>query len=143
MTIRKTIKVERSPEISFRLFCEEIGNWWPKGPSFGGKELADMFIEGRIGGRFYERYVDGSEYEIGRVVAYQPPEVVAFTWRAPSWKMATQVEVRFRPEGSGTRVELEHSGWEQAENIRETRKNYEEGWDLVLGHYIAHVKPAA
>jgi uncharacterized protein YndB with AHSA1/START domain len=143
MTIRKSILVERSPEISFRLFCEEIGRWWPKGPSFGGKELADMFIEGRIGGRFYERYVDGTEFEIGRVTAYQPPEVVAFTWRAPSWELATHVEIRFSAEGTATRVELEHSGWEQAENIRATSKSYEGGWDLVLGHYVTHVNAAA
>ncbi len=44
MTIRKSIKVERPPEISFKVFCEQIGRWWPKGPSFGGKILADMFI---------------------------------------------------------------------------------------------------
>ncbi|MGH7916880.1 MAG: hypothetical protein ACREQE_05380, partial [Candidatus Binataceae bacterium] len=70
MTIRKSIRVERPPEVSFRLFCEEIGRWWPKGPSFSGKNLTDMVIEARIGGRFYERYADGSEYQIGQVTAY-------------------------------------------------------------------------
>ena|SRR6266404_5819527 len=143
MTIRKSIKIERSPAISFRVFCEEIGRWWPKGPSFNGKLLKDLVLEGRIGGRFYERYADGTEYEIGRITAYRPPELVAFTWRAPSWERSTQVEIRFSAEASGTRVELEHSGWEQAENIRETRKSYHDGWDFVLGHYIAHVDAAA
>ena len=78
MTIRKSIKVERPPELSFKVFCEQIGQWWPKGPSFGGKNLADMFIEGRVGGRLYEVYDDGTEFEIGRVTTYQPPAVVAF-----------------------------------------------------------------
>ena len=99
-------------------------------------------IERRIGGRFYEQYVDGTEYEIGRVTAYQPPDVVAFTWRAPSWELATQVEIRFSAEGSGTCVELEHRGLEQAENIRATTKSYDSGWDFVLGHYVTHVKSA-
>jgi len=103
MTIRKSIRVERSPEVSFRVFCEEIGQWWPKGRSFGDKQLVNMIIEGRIGGRLYEIHSDGSEYEIGRVTAYQPPRVVAFSWRAPSWEMATQVEVRFIPDGGGAR----------------------------------------
>ena len=135
MTIRKSIRVERSPEISFRVFVEDIGEWWPKGPSFNGKVLKDMVIEGKVGGRFFERYTDGTEYEIGRITDFQPPAMVGFTWRAPSWDRNTQVQIRFTAEGSGTRVELEHSGWEQAENLRETRKNYDQGWDLVLQQY--------
>jgi uncharacterized protein YndB with AHSA1/START domain len=142
MTIRKSIRVERSPEVSFRAFCEEIGQWWPKGRTFSDKILTNMIIEGRIGGRLYEIHSDGSEYEIGRVTAYQPPRVVAFSWRAPSWEMATQVEVRFIPDGSGTRVELEHSGWEQAAAMLEARKNYDGGWDRMLGHYLSHANPA-
>jgi uncharacterized protein YndB with AHSA1/START domain len=143
MTIRKSLRVERPPEICFRVFCEAIGEWWPKGPSFNGKVLSNMILEKRVGGRFFERYSDGSEYEIGRITAYQPPSVLGFSWRAPSWDQTTQVEVRFSPEGAGTRVELEHSGWEQAENIRETRKNYERGWDFILGHYQSHANAVA
>jgi uncharacterized protein YndB with AHSA1/START domain len=139
MTISKSIRVERPPEISFKVFCEEIGQWWPKGPSFGGKDLADTIIERRIGGRFYERYADGTEYEIGQVTAYEPPAVVAFTWRAPSWNVTTQVEVRFTAEGTGTRVELEHSGWEQDAHTREAHKSYDGGWEFVLGHYQTRV----
>jgi uncharacterized protein YndB with AHSA1/START domain len=116
---------------------------WPKGPSFGGKDLADMIIEGRIGGRFYERYADGTEYEIGQVTAYEPPAVVAFTWRAPSWNVTTQVEVRFTAEGTGTRVELEHSRWEQEANTREAHKSYDGGWEFVLGHYQTRVGSVA
>ena len=82
MTIHKSIRVERPPATAFKVFCEEIGQWWPKGPSFGGKDLADLRIEARVGGRFYERYVDDTEYDIGQVTAYQPPGRVAFTWRA-------------------------------------------------------------
>ena len=143
MTIRKSIKVERSPEISFKAFCEEIGQWWPKGPSFGGKDLADLRIEGRVGGRFYERYTDGTEFNIGQVTAYQPPTLVAFTWRAPSWDGATQVQVRFLADGSGTRVELEHGGWEKDAKIGDSRKGYDGGWDRMLGLYQAHVVSSA
>lgn len=135
MTIRKTIRVERSPEVSFKVFCEEMEHWWPGG--FGGKDSMP-FIEGHVGGRFFERKPDGTEYEIGRVTAYQPPSVVAFTWRAPSWDISTQVEVRFIAEGGGTRVELEHSGWEQDAKTGDARKSYDSGWDLVLGHYQTH-----
>jgi uncharacterized protein YndB with AHSA1/START domain len=134
MTIRKSIRVERPPQIAFRVFCEAIGEWWPKGPSFKGN-LAETIIEGRVGGRFFERYTDGTEYEIGRVTAYQPPSLVSFTWRAPSWDVTTQVEIRFRAEPGGTRVELDHSGWEQSAKTRDARGNYDAGWGMILGHY--------
>ena len=143
MTIRKSIRVERPAEIAFKLFCEQIGHWWPKGPSFGGKQATGMFIEGRVGGRFYQVYADGTDFEIGRVTVYQPPSIVAFTWRAPSWDVTTQVEVRFIPEGAGTRVELDHSGWEKTEKVREFRKNYDGGWDTMLGHYQSFAASAA
>lgn len=132
MTIRKSIWIGRSPETSFKVFCEDIGEWWPGG--FGGGD-SKLFLDRQVGGRFYERRTDGTEYEIGRITAYRPPSVVAFTWRAPSWDATTQVEIRFTAEGSGTRVELEHSGWEQDAKTREARKNYDSGWDTILGHY--------
>jgi len=133
MTIRKSIRVARSPEVSFRVFCEEIGAWWPHGFSGPGSKLA---METQLGGRFYETRPDGSEYEIGRLTAYQPPHLVAFTWRAPSWDdVTTQVEVRFAPDGAGTRIELEHRGWEQAAVTRDARKGYDGGWETILGHY--------
>jgi uncharacterized protein YndB with AHSA1/START domain len=134
LTIRKSIRVERSPETSFRVFCEEISEWWPGG--FGGKE-AKLFIERRVGGRFYETRPDGTEYDIGRVTAYQPPAVVAFTWRAPSWDVETEVEVRFTAEESGTRVELEHRGWDQDAKTRDASSSYDSGWAFVFSHYQA------
>jgi uncharacterized protein YndB with AHSA1/START domain len=134
MTIRKSIWVGRSPETSFKVFCEDISEWWPGG--FGGKDTK-LFLDREVGGRFYERRVDGTEYEIGRITAYQPPSVVAFTWRAPSWDATTQVEIRFAAEGGGTRVEPEHSGWEQDAKTRDARKNYDSGWERILGHYQA------
>lgn len=140
MTIRKSIWVGREPDFSFKLFCEEIGKWWPGG--FGGPD-ARLFLEEEVGGRFYERRADGTEYQIGRITAYRPPSLVAFTWRAPSWDAITQVEIRFTAENGGTRVELEHSGWEQDAKTRDARKNYDSGWERILGHYEAAFARAA
>jgi uncharacterized protein YndB with AHSA1/START domain len=134
MTIRKSIWIGRSPETSFRVFCEEMAEWWPGG--FGGKD-SRMFLEREVGGRLYERRADGTEYQIGRVTTYQPPSIVAFTWRAPSWDVITQVEIRFSAEAGGTRVELEHSGWDQSAKTRDARNNYDSGWGTILGHYQA------
>jgi uncharacterized protein YndB with AHSA1/START domain len=95
------------------MFCEAIGEWWPKGVSFKG-DRREMIIEGRIGGRFFGRYTDGTEYEIGRVTEYQPPALVAFTWRAPSWDVTTQVRIRFSAEtcGNPSRIGAQRMGGE-------------------------------
>jgi uncharacterized protein YndB with AHSA1/START domain len=132
VTIRKSIWVARPPETSFRVFCEEMSEWWPGG--FGGKDARPR-LELHVGGRFYEQRADGSEYDIGRVTAYQPPSIVAFSWHAPSWDVVTQVEVRFTPEAGGTRIELEHRGFEQDAKTRDARKSYDSGWESILGYY--------
>jgi uncharacterized protein YndB with AHSA1/START domain len=137
LTIRKSIKVERPPQIAFKVFCEEIGKWWPlkEGFSFGRERAKDIFIEARVGGRFFERFTDGEEFEVGKITAYVPPSVVAFTWRAPEWEASTSVEVRFSADGSGTLIELEHSGWEQGPKMQADGKGYDGGWDLIIERY--------
>jgi uncharacterized protein YndB with AHSA1/START domain len=139
MTIRKSIRVERPRDIAFRVFCEEMAQWWPHGFS----EDSKMALEPRLGGRLYESRKDGSEYEIGRITTYEPPAVVAFSWTAPSWDVATQVEVRFMADGDATLVQLEHRGWEQNAKAAETHKNYNNGWEGILGHYQTHLAPTA
>jgi glutathione S-transferase len=139
MTIRRSIWLKRSPETSFKVFCEDIGDWWPRGFAEGSR----LFLDRQVGGRLFERRLDGTEYEIGRVTAYEPPSVVAFTWCAPSWELTTQVEIRFSPEREGTRVDLEHSGWEQDPKVAEYRQNYDSGWQSILGHYESAVRATA
>jgi len=139
MTIRKSIKVNCSPETTFKVFCEEMSEWWPGG--FGGKDTK-LYLEGHVGGRFYERRPDGTEYQIGKVTSYQPSSFVAFTWRAPSWDVDTQVEIRFTAEGTGTRIELEHSGWERDAKTRDARNSYDGGWVGVLGHFQSFLAAA-
>jgi uncharacterized protein YndB with AHSA1/START domain len=144
MTIRKSIRVARSPEMAFRIFTQEIGRWWPlkEGFSFGGEKAKDIFIEGRVGGRFFERFTDGTEYEVGRITAFEPPHTVAFTWNTPGWEAPTQVEVRFKADGAGTRVEVEHRGWEAGPTMEKQGQGYNDGWNLVLAKYVARADAA-
>lgn len=145
MTIRKSIWIKRPPDTAFRVFCDEIGKWWPlkHGFSFGGDRAQDLFLEGRVGGRFFERFTDGTEFEVGRVTAYHPPSIVAFTWRAPEFEAPTSVEVRFIEDREGTRVEVEHSGWEQGPAMQKQGKGYDDGWNIVLDGYRARADAAA
>jgi uncharacterized protein YndB with AHSA1/START domain len=115
LVVRQSIQVELAPPEAFRLFTEGIGEWWPlnEGFSYGGDRAQQIFLEPVVGGRFYERFVDGDELEVGRVVACSPPDRIRFTWRSPDWEAATEVDVRFLPSGAGTSVHLEHRGWER------------------------------
>jgi uncharacterized protein YndB with AHSA1/START domain len=138
MTIRKSIHVKKSVERTFGLFTEGIGKWWPlkEGFSFDSKRAAEIFLEGRVGGRFFERFADGEELDIGTVTTYVPPERIVFTFAAPDWDAPTEVEVRFSAEADGTRVDLEHRGWERA-GAKAPRDAFDGGWDKVLGSFIA------
>jgi uncharacterized protein YndB with AHSA1/START domain len=140
MTIRKSIRVERPVEAAFRLFTAEIGRWWPlhEGYSHGGERADQIHLECRHGGRFFERFSDGEELTIGTVLVYEPPARVVFTWRSPGWDAPTEVDVRFTADSGGTRVELEHRGWESAgPNAAAAAKRFDGGWDTVLARYAA------
>ena len=140
MTIRKSIHVKGSVEDSLRLFTQDLGKWWPlkQGFFFGGERADQIHLEARQGGRFFERFTDGEEYQVGTVTACTPPSRVVFSWKAPNWESPTDVEVRFSPEGDGTRVDLEHRGWERAGAAAEKESSgYNQGWDTVLARYAA------
>jgi uncharacterized protein YndB with AHSA1/START domain len=140
MTIKKSIHVKRPVETAFRVFTEDIGKWWPlkEGFSFGGDRADQIWLEGKTGGRFFERFSDGEEFVVGVVTTYSPPSRIVFEWKQPDWDAPTEVEVRFTPDGAGTLVELEHRGWERAgaAAIRMSQE-YDGGWNAVLSRYAA------
>ncbi len=136
--IRLSAMVRRTAAEAFRLFTDGIGEWWPShlGYSYGGGRLKELRLEPVVGGRFYERYTDGEEFEVGRVIACEPPRRIVFTWQG-RWAEPTEVEVRFTPEGSTTRVDLEHRGWERlGASAEQSRTSYLNGWPTVLQHYV-------
>jgi uncharacterized protein YndB with AHSA1/START domain len=140
MTIEKSVYVKRPVAAAFRHFTADIGRWWPlkEGMSFGGDRAHEIFLEDRVGGRFFERLSDGEEIVVGRVTAYEPPARVSFTWRPKSWNADTEVEVRFAAEGDGTRVTLEHRGWEKlTPEVREANGGYARGWEFALSRFAA------
>jgi uncharacterized protein YndB with AHSA1/START domain len=133
--VTQSIRVELAPPDAFRLFTDGIGEWWPlhEGFSYGGDRAQQIFLEPVAGGRFYERFVDGDELEVGRVVECSPPDRILFTWRSPDWEAATEVDVRFIPTGDGTSVHLEHRGWERVgPDGAALAKRWASGWPRVI-----------
>jgi len=137
--VRKSIQVKLSIDAAFRLFTEGITRWWPlKTHSVGEDEALSCTFEGHPGGRIYETLKDGKQWEWGRVLDWDPPASVSFSWypgRADD--TGQKVDVTFKTVPGGTRVELVHSGWETlGERAREYREGYVTGWDYVLGQFI-------
>ncbi len=139
--VRKAVIVHRTVEDAFHVFTEQVAIWWPLDTYSVGEHSSDTCeIEGRVGGRFYERLNDGTEVLWGEILQWNPPNHLAFTWhpgREPD--SAQTVEVTFTSIDEGTRVELTHSGWEKlGARALETRDSYDSGWEFVLGErYVA------
>lgn len=136
------ITVPLSPEKAFRLFTENVRRWWPLAThSVYGDEAQSCTLEGWVGGRFYETHHDGRESEWGRVLVWEPPQRIVFSFypgRTPD--TPTDVEITFSPEGKRTRLNLTHSGWERLNpELQAYRDRYNTGWPFVLGKYVDFV----
>jgi uncharacterized protein YndB with AHSA1/START domain len=137
-SVKKSIIVNQAAERTFQLWTEQIRAWWPAGHSLSGDPQTQVFIEGRVGGRFYERASDGVEYVWGIVEVWEPPERLAFTWYlGSSQSLSSRVEVHFIPlEDNQTRIELEHRGPELIGELWWSRKSIFNGaWERVLGEF--------
>ena len=136
--LRVTVRVRRDIEDAFDLFTRDIGSWWPLDKaSFGGDRASEVHFEPFVGGRFYERYTDGEEHTGGRVLRWEPPKLIAYTWQHDDWSAHTEVEVRFfAEEPLLTRVELEHRAWERLGPIADQMRDaYNNGWPTVMACY--------
>jgi len=139
LTVRKSVHVTCTPEDAFELFTERIADWWPFETHAPGNEPpAEAVFEPRVGGRVYSRATSGVEHDWATVTAWEPPSRVAADWHVTAGKPSTELEVRFLPDGDGTRVDLEHRGWERwGDEAAETFESYNGGWDTVLKPFVA------
>jgi uncharacterized protein YndB with AHSA1/START domain len=146
--VLREITVQAPVERAFRVFTEQFGDFKPREHNLLQAPLADTVFEAHVGGHIYDRAVDGSECRWARVLAYEPPHRVVFSWDiSPQWQLETEpantseVEVRFVAETpERTRVELEHRnidrhgpGWHAVHG----GVDCDEGWTLYLGRYAA------
>jgi uncharacterized protein YndB with AHSA1/START domain len=147
-TVQTSVVVEAPIDRAFRVFTENFGSFKPPEHNMLGVEIAETVFEPRVGGHLYDRGVDGSECRWARILVYEPPTRVVFSWDiSPHWQIepdvnkASEVEVRFIAEtDQRTRVALEHrnlerhgDGWE---GVRDGVAG-DDGWPLYLRRYAA------
>lgn len=145
-TVRSSIVVDAPIERAFKAFTEDFDRVKPREHNMLAVEIAETVFEPYVGGRVFDRGVDGSEYRWARVLAYEPPHKVVFSWDiSPRWQLetdpdrASEVEVRFISETpERTRVQLEHryldrhgEGWEALRD----GVGGNDGWPLYLRRY--------
>jgi uncharacterized protein YndB with AHSA1/START domain len=146
--IRTEIVVAAPIDRAFRVFTEDFDKVKPREHNMLNVEIAQTVFEPRAGGRIYDQGVDGSECQWARVLAFEPPNRLVFSWDiSPHWQpesdleKTSEVEVRFISETpERTRVELEHrnlerhgAGWEA---LREGVGG-DGGWPLYLQRFGA------
>jgi uncharacterized protein YndB with AHSA1/START domain len=145
-TVHKALVVNAPIAEAFRVFTEQFGDFKPREHNLMASPIAETVFETNVGGHIYDRAEDGTECHWARILAYEPPTRVVFSWDiGPTWQIETnpdltsEVEVRFIAEADDrTRVELDHRnldrhgpGWEGV------RTGVEEGWPIYLERYSA------
>jgi uncharacterized protein YndB with AHSA1/START domain len=151
-TVTRSVVVDAPIEHAFEVFTERFDAIKPREHNLIGVEIAESVFEPYVGGHLLDRGVDGSECRWARVLAYEPPRRLLFSWDiSPDWRLesdperASEVEVRFIAEGAQrTRVELEHrnldrhgGGWQR---LREAIGG-DGGWPLYLQRYAELIAP--
>src|ERR671924_654356 len=100
------------PAQAFDAWTQRCGTWWPPSHTISGDPAAIVF-EPCAGGRIFERPRGGGEHDWGRVLEWRPPSRLRYRWHLFfDESEATEVDVAFRPQGTGTAVRLEQRGWE-------------------------------
>jgi uncharacterized protein YndB with AHSA1/START domain len=144
--IRKSLFVRCSVERAFELYTTGTDTWWPlethaRYDEVEGAKVERIEFPTQTGRPILEHLSTGDARSWGEVLAYEPPHRVLIAWKPNANPLPpTEVEVTFTPEGEGTRVELEHRGWERlGDRAAEGRADYDSGWDHVLGFYMRAV----
>jgi len=114
-----SILVRVPPAEAFRVFTEEIDQWWRHGLKWRvAKDRGIMAIEPKVGGRLFESFktkAGDKVVQTGTVLAWEPPSRLLLEWRGVNFRpgQRTEVEIHFAPSPSGTMVKLVHRGWSQ------------------------------
>lgn len=140
--IRLSFEVDCPPDRAFDVWTARISGWWPADHTVSAESGLAVVIEGRPGGRIFERTAAGVEHDWGEVTVWEPPTRFGYLWHLRRDRAdATEVEVRFVARGlASTRVEIVHRGWERLGAAgQEWRDRNLGGWSTLLPHYVAAI----
>ena len=137
--LRMSFEVACLAAHAFQVWTDKIATWWPPSHSVSGERGLTVVLEGRPGGRIFERTPNGGEFDWGEVTIWEPPRRLVYQWHIRRDRVdATEVEITFVDSGAATTlVEIEHRGWERlGDRGQALRDANTAGWNSVLPHYI-------
>lgn len=147
----KTVRVKAPLPHAFEVFTAGLTRWWPRTHGIGGKPIANVMMEPRLGGRWLEIAEDGTETLVATVIAWSPPHRVTLVWQvSAAWKpdpeMRSEVDVRFSAEGENdTFVHLTHHRFETLgpEGGAKMRSDVNGGWPGLLQRFVEEAERTA
>ncbi len=159
VVVRKAVRVNLPVHQAFSIFVEQMETWWPATHHIGKTPFEAIFVEPRVGGRWYERDAEGNLNDWGTVLAWDPPHRVTLSWHvgpghdSPDWvcdpdmAKASEVEISFAEEAPGiTLVQLEHSKLERHGDGYEKLRDVFDGpgaWQAILALYVQRASGGA
>ena len=148
--VKASLRLDCPVERAFETFTRDIGLWWPLAYTFAGDQLDAVEITGPDG-EWLERNLDGRETSWGAVLEWQPPHSFAAEFAVSPERTPeppgrrSEVRVRFASDGAGSRVDLEHYGFERhGENGATMREGMAspQGWPLILAEFARETRRA-
>jgi hypothetical protein len=97
VVVQRQIVVNAPLDRAFTVFTERFGDFKPPEHNLLGAAIAETVFEPKVGGHIYDRGVDGTECHWARILAYDPPDRVVFSWDiSPRRQIATDPNHRAR-----------------------------------------------
>ena len=144
-SVTTTVDVGVDPVTAFEVFTAEIDAWYQRGPhSWKHPERAvGIRFEPGVGGRWIEVWdrETGEGFDFGRITAWEPGERLVFDYLLHDGGHVTEVEIRFEAIDGGTRVLLEHRGWDSlpAALAAEGVANVQKGEPVLLEWFAEYL----
>lgn len=137
--LHRSFSVACPPAHAFRVFTEMTDLWWPR--SHRRTRDATMVVAPALGGRLVERAPDGSEWAIGTITGFEPPERLAFDWFPGSPAAPTAVEITFAPAGEATEIVIVHRALSDGAVAAWPDKValFARGWDTIMPALAAFI----
>lgn len=156
LRVFKSVRVKAPIERAWSVFVEQMETWWPATHHIGKTPFEAIFVEPRVGGRWYERTAEGQQCDWGTVLKWDPPHAVCFSWHVgpghdqPDWicdpdmAKASELEIRFTAENAATTlIELTHSKLERHGEGAEQLRDLFDGpgaWGAILECFAKKVE---
>lgn len=148
---RHEVLVPLLPPDAFHLFTEGLTSWWPAEYTWSQGSVVNISIEPRKGGRCTEQGPYGFQCDWGRVLEWEPPKRLVFTWQIglnrepqPDPAQASTLEIEFEPASADTtQVSLVHRdisrhGQDADDYLLALSSEY--GWPFILHRFVEAAK---